>query len=167
MKPIGVALPGVRMRKPVTKLEPIAGGDGEFAYSTWLVLGAWLVFQGGEGIVRATHDDGTLSGCLVGALRVAVGVLLLRTAHKAARWWDELRGSAVRAMSVVLVILLFGVPLFVVLAHSAIIMAGGAQADDLYRRHVTRLVLVAAAYMPATAWAGWRSKRRATKVDGE
>lgn len=149
------------MKREVATTETTFTGGSVLAYSTWLVLGVWLIFQGGEQIIRAALGDNSLLGYFMGALRIVIGALLLPAASKSAQLWNEPRGSAVRAMTFVLLMLIVGVPLVVVVVHTSVILSGQAEADENYRRHVMRLALIAATYVLATIWAGWRLKKRA------
>ena len=129
------------------------------AYSTWLVVGIWLIFTGAELIYKTSNGNDSSFNYLFGALRFLVGVNALRTAPTAAQKSGEPLGLSFKVLTYLLLILLVGLPFLVLIYQISKILFGTFQPDKLYRETAVRLLIVGVCYLFATFFADWRLRK--------
>ncbi len=146
------------MKSESAKTSQIVTDGSLLAYTTWLVFGISLTVQGGNRLFQTAHADNSFYNYFMGALQVIVGASAFWSADKFFRWWNDPYASVVRKMTVVLLIALAGVPLFLFIVHSLTILFGQAEAGELYRQTVVRLVTVSVYYLLANLIVNLRLK---------
>lgn len=123
-------------------------------YSTWLVLGIWLLSTGGRLIFKTADGDHSFLNYFLGAVRILIGLNAAAAAHSVARRADLPAGFSIRLLTYILVGLLVGLPLLLFVLQIAVAVFGTYQLGELYTENVTRLIFIAVCYLLATVYAG-------------
>jgi hypothetical protein len=130
-------------------------------YSTWLVVGVWLIFTGIGLIFSNISGDFALVNFLFGALRFYVGIRALQTARMITYKSNQPQGLLIRFLTFTLLILIIDAPFLIFVFQSAPILFGISAPGDHYRADAERIILIAGCYLLATLFGGWQLRAKA------
>lgn len=125
-------------------------------YSTWLVVGSWLIATGAQEIYKVSNSDNSFLIYLIGVVRIFIGVHALRSAYAVTLQASGPQGFSLRVLTFILLILMIGAPLFVLIFQTLASLFTGYQPDEKYLENGMRIVYIGGGYLLATLFAGWR-----------
>jgi hypothetical protein len=128
-------------------------------YSTWLAVGAWLVYCGVVLILEAETGSARSLGYFFGLVRIAFGLNALRLARAMTNWAIGQNGTFFKVLAYIIMLVIAGIPLITLLFHAVGIATGHHVPHDVFQQNAATLLIVAAFYFLGTLYAGWRLER--------
>jgi hypothetical protein len=128
-------------------------------YSTWLVIGVWLIFTGAVLIYNTSNGDSSFFSYLFGAIRIWVGGRALKFARSITDKSNQPQALFLRCLTLLLLLLMVCLPLLVFILQTSFMLFGTYQPNESYMQNAKRLIIISVCYLLATIFAGWRLRK--------